>query len=76
MLKFDAPFAPAPNPSCIRGLIGACRLDDRGLKTRLQVWSFDDLVRPQQQRRWDREAERAGCLAVDHQLELGGLLDG
>jgi hypothetical protein len=38
--------------------------------------SLDDLVRPRQQRRRDREAERLGGLEVDHELELGGLLDG
>ena len=38
--------------------------------------SLDHLVRPQQQRRRDRQAERLGGLEVDDQLELGGLLDG
>ena len=37
--------------------------------------SFNDLIRPQQQRRRDSEAERLGGLEVDHQLELRGLLD-
>ena len=36
----------------------------------------DDLVRAREQRRRDREPERLRCLEVDHQLELGRLLDG
>src|SRR5438034_831754 len=38
--------------------------------------SFDDLIRPQQQRRRDRQTERLGGLEVNHELELRGLLDG
>src|SRR5258707_15389820 len=37
---------------------------------------FDYLIRPQQERLWDRQAEGLGGLEVDDQLELGGLLDG
>src|SRR5262245_604526 len=37
--------------------------------------SVDHLIRPQQQRRRDGEVERFSGLEVDHQLELGGLLD-
>ena len=37
---------------------------------------FDDLIRPQQQRRRDGEAERLGDLEVDDQLELRRLLYG
>jgi hypothetical protein len=37
---------------------------------------LDDLVRSQQDRLRDCEAERLGRLHVDHQLELRGLLDG
>jgi hypothetical protein len=36
--------------------------------------SLDDLVRPQQQRLRDRQAEGLGGLEVDDQLELGRLL--
>src|SRR4030095_4996282 len=36
---------------------------------------LDHLIRPRQQRRRDRQAERLGGLEVDDQLELGGLLD-
>src|SRR5439155_9780873 len=32
-------------------------------------------IRPPQQRRWNRQAERLGGLEVDHQVELGGLFD-
>src|SRR5262249_60805896 len=35
-----------------------------------------DLIRPQQRRRWDAEAQRLGGLEVDDELELRGLLDG
>src|SRR5688572_9761997 len=38
--------------------------------------SLDHLVRPQQQRRRDRQIEGLGGLEIDDQLELGGLLDG
>src|SRR5262249_8722790 len=38
--------------------------------------SLDHLIRPRQQRGWDREAERFGGLEVDDQLELRRLLDG
>jgi hypothetical protein len=40
------------------------------------VGSLDDVIRPRQQRRWDREAERVGGLEIDDELELGWLLDG
>jgi hypothetical protein len=36
---------------------------------------FDDLVRPQHQRRRDRQPERIGGVHVDDQLEFRGLLD-
>src|SRR5213594_311442 len=42
---------------------------------RLVSW-IDHLIRPQQQRRRDCQAEGLGGLRVDHELELGGLLDG
>ena len=38
--------------------------------------SLDHVIRPLQERRRDREAERLGGLEVDDQLELTGLLDG
>src|SRR3989442_8374367 len=37
---------------------------------------LNDLVRPPQQRRWDRQPERPGGLEIDDQLELRRLLDG
>jgi hypothetical protein len=37
--------------------------------------SFNHLIRPLQDRRRDRQAERLGGLEVDDELELGGLLD-
>jgi len=45
-------------------------------KGRPAAASLDRLIRPQQQRRRNREAERLRGLEVDDQLELGGLLDG
>jgi hypothetical protein len=36
---------------------------------------FDDLVGDGEQRRWHVEAEGLRGLEIDHQLELGGLLD-
>src|SRR5262245_2027050 len=38
--------------------------------------SLDDLIRPGQERRWDRQTEGLGGLEVDDELELGRLLDG
>src|SRR5215813_4783546 len=41
------------------------------------LWALpDNLIRPRQQRRRDREAEGLGSLEVDDELELGGLFDG
>ena len=37
---------------------------------------MDDLIRPDQQRLRNRQAQQLGGLQIDHQLELGGLLDG
>src|SRR5262249_62124273 len=37
--------------------------------------SFDDLVRPLEQRGWDREVEGPGGLHADHQGERGRLRD-
>ena len=37
---------------------------------------FDDLIRPRQQRRRDREAEGLGGREVDDEFELRRLLDG
>jgi hypothetical protein len=37
---------------------------------------LDDLVGPPQHRRRDRKAEDFGGLEIDHELELGWLLDG
>src|SRR6266850_3568859 len=37
--------------------------------------SFDHLIRAEQERRRDREAQRLGGPQVDHELELRGLLD-
>src|SRR4030095_12956613 len=38
--------------------------------------SLDHLIRPLEERLRNRQPERLGRLHVDHELELGGLLDG
>jgi len=38
--------------------------------------SFDHLIRPRKERRWDRQAESFGGLEVDDQLKRDGLLNG
>src|SRR5215471_16674554 len=38
--------------------------------------SFDDLIRPRQQRRRDRQPESLGGLKIDDQLELGRFFNG
>src|SRR6266545_5721924 len=52
---------------------GAASLRDFGVSRDL---SLDDLIRPHQHRLRDRQPEGLRGLQVDHQLELGGLLDG
>ena len=39
------------------------------------VRSFDDPIRPRQHTRRNREADLFGGFQIDHQLELGRLLD-
>src|ERR1700681_2883600 len=46
------------------------------LRKEVFVPSLDDLIRPLQERRRDRQAEGLGGLEVDDQLELRGLLNG
>src|SRR5512136_159759 len=45
-------------------------------KNRVAAGSLNHLIRPLQERLWDREPEGFGGLEVDHELELRGLLDG
>src|SRR5262245_6831661 len=45
-------------------------------RPRTRVDSLNNLIRPQQQRRRDGEAERFGGLEVDGEVELRGTLDG
>src|ERR1700730_10465866 len=52
------------------------RLTRHGSHGWLVAGLLDHLIRPLQERRRDREAEGLGGLEVDHQLELGRLLDG
>jgi hypothetical protein len=43
----------------------------RAHKIRIRAASFQDLTRPQQQRRWDREAERLAILRLtDYLVEV------
>ena len=44
-------------------------------EARTSIASLDHLIRPQQQRRRDGEAERLGGLEVDDEFERRGLLD-
>ena len=43
---------------------------------RCEGWLLDHLIRPRQQRRWDREAERLGGLQVDHEVRTVGCSTG
>ena len=52
------------------------RTGQRGQQEAAAVHLLDHLIRPRQQRRRDREAEGLGGLEVDHEVELGRLLDG
>src|SRR5258708_31894537 len=52
------------------------RLPLLGLVVGALLRSLDHPIRPLQERRRDRQAERLGGLEVDHQFELGRLLDG
>jgi hypothetical protein len=56
-----------------------CRWRSRIKNRRCRGWVdalLDDLIRPQQQRRRDGEAERLRGLEVDDEFELARLLDG
>src|SRR5262245_54029410 len=64
--------SPAPPPPAAAAQADQRRLRGLGLP---QARALGDLVRSEQQRRWNREAERAGGLRVDDQLEPGRLLD-
>jgi hypothetical protein len=43
--------------------------------SRSGIGLLNHLIRPLQERRWDRQAERPGGLEVDDQLEFRRLLD-
>src|SRR5438445_623232 len=49
---------------------------NRNFASRRELRLLDHVVRPQQKRRRDPEAERPGGLEVDDEFERGGLLDG
>src|SRR5207249_341170 len=57
----------APKASSTRIASSTVPQTDGGYGYRL----LDHLIRPQQQRRRDREAERLGCLEADHLLVFG-----
>src|SRR5262245_12791660 len=81
--------SPESSSSCRAGESG-CRVSPaRGQRSRLRCpregvairappddGLLDDLIRPRQERRRDRQTERFGGLQIDQQVELGGLLDG
>lgn len=48
----------------------------RGAQRPPEPSSLNDLIRPHQQRLWDRQAERLRGLQVDHEIELRRLLEG
>jgi hypothetical protein len=70
-----APGLAGPSSSGIGSAVGTGPrpepLEDAG-----RAGSLDGLVGPKQHRLGNREPERPGGLEVDHQLGLGGLLDG
>src|SRR6266436_3978726 len=74
-LKGSRSVAPSPPVAPRRRAArrGGCQRACRGTPADP---SLNHLIRPPQQRRRDRQAERLGRLEVDDQLELGGLLDG
>jgi hypothetical protein len=64
----------APNRNVLATTVGALGTIAAGLFFYHRAL-LNHLIRPQQQRGRDREAEPFGGLEVDHQLELRGLLD-
>src|SRR5258705_12454086 len=69
-----------PGP-IVRSRLASSRLRKEELRAQTPLtpppfsW-IDHLIRPLQERRRNRQAEGLGRLEVDHQFELGGLLDG
>ena len=71
------PCAERPESRVIRGARkpGEAEGCSQKLAALVEQWLLDDLVRSQQQRLRDRQAQSFGGLQVDHQLELRRLLD-
>jgi hypothetical protein len=72
------PGAKCPQCAVIRGHGAPCKAN--GSTQELAAWVengqlLDHLIRPLQQRLWDRQPEGLGSLEVDHQLELCRLFD-
>src|SRR5438270_6565922 len=65
-----------PLLSVVRWRSGRSRTSLNGYERSLAARLLNQVVRPRQHRRWNGEAEVFGGFQVDHQLELGGLLDG
>ena len=66
----------APNRNILAGTDGTFRTAAFRISFDIHHASLlDDLIRPQQERWRDREAERLGGLEVDHELELRRLLN-
>ena len=78
----DADPGVEPGTEGVEGAVvgrrGAGRADCRTEESAAVVEHglLDDVVRPQEQRLRDRQAQRLGGLEIDDQLELGRLLDG
>ena len=56
-------------------MLHVLRIDNGHKKLHAETQLFDHLIGAGEQRRWDFEAERLRGLEVDHQLDLGGLLN-
>jgi hypothetical protein len=69
-------FEPLPHEPNLGRVASARRVGGGREGPVPRVGSLDDVVRPRQQRRWDREAEGVRGLEVNRELEPRGLLDG
>src|SRR5437660_12659468 len=70
MTEFD------PLLSVVRWRSGRSRTSLNGYERSLAARLLNQVVSPRQHRWWNGEAEVFGRFQIDHQLELGGLLNG
>ena len=72
----EAPAAPTnPTERCAPTTLEARGRSDGREWPYQPSLSFDHFVGPRENRRRQGEAQRLGCLVVDHEVELGRLLD-